>query len=220
MGGAPLMTRLWRRSRAPDEFDRPWREIDYVVLDLETTGLDLHKDAIASYGATVIRDGRMIAADNVYGLVRPECAMSAKSITIHALRPADLAEAPPLSAAVDVLRELLEGRVLIAHAAWIEQAFLGRAFRQSGHRLACKVVDTAAMARAGHLQAAECQGEPHLEQLATELRLPVDCPHHALGDAITTAHVFLALAGRLAQQGYRTARDFIDLTAGDARLRP
>jgi len=107
--------------------------------------------------------------------------------------------------------------VLIAHAAWIEQAFLGRAFRQYGHHLQCRVIDTAAMARTAHMRTAECRGEPDLERLATELGLPVDCPHHALGDAITTAHVFLALAGRLAGQGFHTARDFIDLTTHDAQ---
>jgi DNA polymerase III subunit epsilon len=212
------MNRRWRRSHRTDGLDRPWREIDYAVVDLETTGLDLRRDTIASYGATVIHNGRMVAAHNNYGLVRPECAVSAKSITIHALRPADLAEAPPLSAAVEVLHALIDGRVLIAHAAWIEQAFLSRAFRQHGKHLRCKILDTAAMSRAAHLKTANCRGEPDLEPLATELRLPVDSPHHALGDAITTAQVFLALAGRLASQGYHTAREFIDLTTGDARL--
>jgi DNA polymerase-3 subunit epsilon len=55
--------------------------------------------------------------------------------------------------------------------------------------------------------------------LATELHLPVDSPHHALGDAITTARVFLALAARLARRGYETARDFVDLTTADSALR-
>jgi DNA polymerase-3 subunit epsilon len=75
------------------------------------------------------------------------------------------------------------------------------------------------MSRAAHLKTANCRGELDLERLATELGLPVDSPHHALGDAITTAQVFLALSGRLASQGYHTARQFIDLTTGDAQLR-
>jgi DNA polymerase-3 subunit epsilon len=76
------------------------------------------------------------------------------------------------------------------------------------------------MARAANLDAArQGPGEPDLERLATELRVPVDSPHHALGDAITTAHVFLVLAARLARRGYATARDFIDLTTADSSLR-
>ena len=41
-------------------------------------------------------------------------------------------------------------------------------------------------------------------------------PHHALGDAITTAQLFLALTARLGRLGYRNARDFVDLTSGRA----
>ena len=205
--------------RRVDPFNVPWRTVDYVVVDLETTGLDLRRDAIASYGATVIEDGRMIAARNVYGLVRPDCALSAKSITIHTLRPADVADAPPLSDAVEILDALLTDRVLVAHAAWIEQSFLSRAFRAHGKRLRCKVIDTAAMARAAGFVASHARGEPDLERLATQLGLPVDTPHHALGDAITTAQIFLALVARLAPGGYQTARALIDLTTADATAR-
>jgi DNA polymerase III subunit epsilon len=210
------MTWRWRR---PDRFDEHWRSIDYAVVDLETTGLNLRRDAIVSYGAAVIHRGRIITADSIYGLVRPECAMSPKSITIHALRPCDLADAPPLSAAVTALDAVLASRVLIAHAAWIERSFLTRAFRAHGKRLRCNIIDTAALARAANTTAAHCRGEPNLEALATELRLPVVSPHHALGDAITTAEVFLALAARLSSQGYHTTRNFIDLTTTDRSLR-
>jgi DNA polymerase-3 subunit epsilon len=219
MGGAAAVTLRSLLRRGEDPFAQPWRTVDYLVVDLETTGLDLRRDAIASYGATVIQNGRMIAAHNVYGLVRPDCALSHASITVHTLRPADLADAPPLSEAVDTLDALLADRVLIAHAAWIEQAFLARAFKAHGKRLRCKIIDTAAMARAAGFGTAQRGGEPNLERLATQLRLPVDSPHHALGDAITTAQVFLALAARLAPRGYETARSFIDLTAADSSRR-
>jgi DNA polymerase-3 subunit epsilon len=209
-----------RRYRDDNQLSRPWREAEYLVVDLETTGLDLRRDTFVSYGATVIRHGRMITAQNVYGLARSACVPSPQSIAIHSLRPVDLAEAPPLSDAVDVLDKLLVDRVLIAHAAWIERSFLTHAFTAHGKQLRCKIIDTAAMARAANLDAArQGPGEPDLERLATELRVPVDSPHHALGDAITTAQVFLVLAARLARRGYATARDFIDLTTADSSLR-
>jgi DNA polymerase-3 subunit epsilon len=213
------MTR-WLRRRKSASFERPWRDVDYAVIDVETTGLDLRHDTIASYGIAVIHGGRMLVADQSYGLVRPECRLSKESITIHALRPADLVEAPPLSEAVTELEGALTERVLIAHAAWVERAFLTRAFAQHGRDLTCRIIDTAAMARAADLGLGCGRREPDLERLATALRLPVVSPHHALGDAITTGYVFLALAARLGQRGYRTARDFIDLTDADRRLRP
>ena len=58
-----------------------------------------------------------------------------------------VADVPPLSVAVSVLDTLLRGRVLVAHAAWIEQAFLSRAFTAHGAALRCPVIDTAAFGK-------------------------------------------------------------------------
>ncbi|GLP76691.1 hypothetical protein TUM20983_38010 [Mycobacterium antarcticum] len=80
------------------------------------------------------------------------------------------------------------------------------------------VVDTAAMARAAERAPRNTRGEPNLEALALNLGVPVVSPHQALGDAVTTAHVFVAPASRLESRGYRSARDFVDRTAGDRSL--
>jgi DNA polymerase III subunit epsilon len=206
------MTWRWRRRSSDDGYlDRPWREVDYVVIDLETTGLDLKRDTIASYGAAVIEDGRIVASKNAYGLVRPTSTMSAESVTVHALLPSELAAAPPIDEAVAKLDAMITGRVVIAHAAWIEQSFLSRAFAAVGKKLRCTFIDTAAMARAARATVVPEPYEPDLELLAEALKLPVINPHHALGDAVTTAQVFLVLAARLAGEGYRTARDFVEL---------
>jgi DNA polymerase III epsilon subunit-like protein len=47
--------------------------------------------------------------------------------------------------------------------------------------------------------------EPSLELLARRLSLPVCAPHHALGDAMTTAAVFLALATKATAGGPKPA---------------
>jgi DNA polymerase-3 subunit epsilon len=219
MGGQVVMTpRRWTRRERP--LARPWREVEYLVVDLETTGLDLKRDAIASYGAVLIRDGRIVVAENTYGLVCPTCEITAESITVHTLRRADVADAPPVSHAVSVLDGLLRGRVLVAHAAWIEKAFLDRAFTAHGATLSSPVIDTAALARAAGVGPRSSRREPDLEWLAGEIGVPAVHPHHALGDAITTAQVFLALSSRLARLGYSKASDFIDLTNGDRALSP
>jgi len=190
---------------------RPWRQLEYCVIDVETTGLDLRRDAIVSYGAVIVRDGRILGNSSRYSLVRPDCEISGSSMVVHALREADLAEAPSMSECVDDLVDLLSGRILVAHAAWIEQAFLGRALRRCGRRLAGPVVDTAALARAVYPTAFSRDREPSLEGLSMRLGLPVHAPHHALGDALTTAQLLLVLPTRL-RGGKPTAQDLIALT--------
>ena len=188
----------WRARR------RPWREASYVVVDVETTGLDLRGDDVVSYGAVLVEGGRVQAASATYELVRPSLDPRPESVAVHALRPVDLATAQPRAEAAAALRDLLAGRVLVAHAAWVERAFLGRLLRDVDARLSGPVLDTAALARAAGISGQETGREPALERLAEQLGLPPHTPHHALGDALTTASVFLVLATRLEGRGAGT----------------
>ena len=184
------------RLRGPDG-RTPWREAEFCVLDVETTGLDLRRDDIVSYGAALVVGGRIPCGRVVYREVRPERPVSVAALTVHGLRTADLAQAPTIGDLLDELVDLLSGRVLVAHAAWIERAFLDRALRARRSRIGRAVVDTAALLRACRLAGSRTHVEPNLEAAARDLGLPVHTPHHALGDAFTTAELFLALATRL-----------------------
>jgi DNA polymerase-3 subunit epsilon len=175
----------------------PWRSAEFCVIDLETTGLDLRRDEIVAYGAAIVAHGRIPCGRTAYSLVRPTRAVSVPALTVHGLSPADLAGAPTVDEVVDDLIGLLTGRVLVAHAAWVERAFLDRALRPRGVAPGRTVIDTAALLRACRLADRDAAGEPNLEAASRDLGLPVHTPHHALGDAFTTAQLFLALATRL-----------------------
>jgi DNA polymerase-3 subunit epsilon len=166
-------------------------------VDLETTGLDLRRDEAVSYGAVIVRHGRIPCGQVVYRQLRPSRPSSVGAMTVHGLRGADLADAPPIDDVLDELIDRLAGRAPVAHAAWVERAFLDRALRPRGRRLGRMVIDTAALLRAGRLVDAGAGHEPNLEAAAQRLALPVHTPHHALGDAFTTAQLLLALATRL-----------------------
>jgi len=188
------------RRRVPLSTPRPrtpWREAEFCVVDLETTGLDLGRDDIVAYGAAIVAQARIPCGRLAYGLVRPARPISVPALTVHGLRAADLAGAPTIDAVVGHLVDLLDNRVLVAHAAWVERAFLNRALRPRGSTLGRAVIDTAALLRACRLVDSDTTGEPNLEAASRRLGLPVHTPHHALGDALTTAQLFLALATRL-----------------------
>jgi DNA polymerase III subunit epsilon len=188
----------------------PWREVSYSVIDFETTGLDPSTDEIISFAAFTVSEGKVSLHDSRYALVRPTRMPDADSIRIHGLREVDLADAPPLSARIDSLLEALTGRVLVAHVAEIETGFLSAALGAHGLNFRNPMVDTAALAvelsrlrrRSPPVDRDEAPGgiaisSPGLGELARSLGLPVHRPHHADGDALTTAQVFLALATHL-----------------------
>jgi DNA polymerase III subunit epsilon len=168
------------------------------VVDIETTGLDPDADEIISFAALQIERGRLRLDDALYELVRPRRIPDRDTILIHGLRKAELVDAPPLAESLDGLLEALTGRVMVAHVASIEQAFLGAAFAENGLSLINPVVDTAALAaELFRLRERDSTAPFGLTPLAQTLGLPVHRPHEADGDALTTAQVFLALATHL-----------------------
>ena len=199
MGIEAGLIRLGTFSRfAARDLEANWRSIDYCVIDVETTGLNLKDDEIISIGAVQIHMGRIRAENNFYREVRPRQLPSIPSLRIHGLRGIDLESVAPIESVIPDLVAQIGGRVLIAHAAWIEYAFLKRHLR--GLTFSKQMLDTAALARAlGY-----CTGvnghEPSLESLARRIHLPVYAPHNALGDALTTAVVFLTLATELERE--------------------
>ena len=187
----------YKRARLPPP-ETPWREARYAVVDLETTGLDPRSDEIVSFASIPIDSGRVVVGKTRTGIARPLRMPDAETIRIHGLRPIDLADAPPLPELRDLILESLSGRILVAHAAWVEHGFLSVALKPAGVRLAKPVLDTAAVAR--HVLAPEVlpdEGTVPLSDAARALGLPVHSPHVAEGDALTTAQLFLALGTQL-----------------------
>jgi DNA polymerase-3 subunit epsilon len=177
-----------------------WREATFSVIDFETTGLDPTSNEIISYATVTVAMGRVSLADARYQLIRPRQMPGGETIRIHGLLESDLADAPPLSEALDGLLEAITGRALVAHVAAVERAFLSAALASRGLELRNPIVDTAALALGLRRQRGELPTlrEPiGLSALARALGLPVHRPHHADGDALTTAQVFLALATHL-----------------------
>jgi DNA polymerase III subunit epsilon len=172
-----------------------WRAAQLIVVDLETTGLDPRIDEIISFAAIPIREGRVHPAELVSTLVRPRHPPPAEGIRIHGLRESDLREQPRLAERIGLIAGALEGSVLVAHCAWIETRFLGHALAQHGRTFDGPVIDTMALGEAVLARrGTACPEFPSLEFLARALGLPVHRPHHADGDALTTAQLFIALA--------------------------
>jgi len=183
-----------------------WRHAGYSVVDLELSGLDPRSDEIISFAAVPIDSGRVIAGDTLYGLCRPTRPLEKESVLIHGIRTVDLDEAPPLDTAILPLIAAMTGRVLVAHAAWVEQSFLSPVLQRHGVRLRRPVLDTLELGRLLALERGDPAGALTLGELAEHLGLPSHRPHHALGDALTTAQLFIALVTHLEEFAPETLR--------------
>ncbi|MFL5861614.1 MAG: exonuclease domain-containing protein [Solirubrobacteraceae bacterium] len=190
------------QSAFPDR-DTPWREAAWCAIDLELTGLH-RSDEIIAIGAVPIRNGALILGEAMYSLARPERAPTHASILVHKLRSVDLREAPLIDEAVDELLDTLAGCVPVFHTAMVERAFLGKELRRRRLRLPDDV-DTEMLGRVW-LRHRDGVAPPRLPlpRLAAALGQPGEDPHHALGDALTTAKAFIALASHLDAESPQT----------------
>ena len=185
-----------------------WRAARFLVVDVETTGLDPSRDEIVSFAALPVEEGRILTGAAVGGLVHPSAAPAPTSIQIHGLRAADLAVAPELLEGLAPLAAAVRGRTPVAHAAWVERAFLRRPLRALGTRLPRRMIDTALLWRLLCIMRGD--GDPGwcaLSTVAEGLGLPAHRPHVAEGDALTTAQAFLALATHLETHGRGSVRE-------------
>jgi DNA polymerase-3 subunit epsilon len=183
-------------------------------VDLETTGLDPGRDEIVSVAVMPVDAGRVVPGAGLYRLVRPERPLTADSITIHGIRPADLESAPRLDEILDEVLVAFTGRLLVAHAAFVERGFLEPALATRGVRLRGDIADTRLLGRAwlAEHDHASVPAQLGLTDLAERLGLPAHRPHHAFGDALTTAQVFLALATHLEHRGRLSVKTIMTLS--------
>jgi DNA polymerase III subunit epsilon len=182
---------------------RTWRDAHLLCVDVELTGLDPDSDQVIAYGAVPIVGGRILASGAIESMVKPNGGRRAGSVEIHGILPHDLDAAPEPADALAPLAQAMRGCTPIAHAAWVERAFLGPAMRRAGGKLPRGIIDTSMLWRL--LCVVRDDHDPGYRTLASltaALGLPSHKPHQALGDALTTAQVFLALATQLERHGH------------------
>ena len=201
------------RVPAPRRGDRrlPWREAAFVALDFETTGLDVARDAIVSFGVVPVLGGRVVLGEAIHQLVEPHVPPSVRSQKIHELRPQDLAGSPRLQQAREALRAALARRHLLVWFADVEVGFLTAIFggRTGTWRRRTIDVRNLAMEADGIETAKRSQPGYGLSREAERLGVPVANPHEALDDALVTAQLFLVLAGKLPNVGDPTVADLL-----------
>jgi DNA polymerase-3 subunit epsilon len=174
-----------------------WRSTMFAVVDVETTGLDPARHEVLSIGIVDVVDGRVRVSSSFYREVRPATPPTADTVVIHGIRPSDANRGLDPAAVGEEVVHRLAGRVVVAHVARIERGFLSPWLEPLGWSFPRRVVDTDVLTRV-HLVR---RGRPALQEhvglgaAASLFGLPEQRRHHALGDALTTAQLLLALAG-------------------------
>lgn len=179
---------------------------EWVALDCETTGLNVHKDQIVSIGAVRIVKNRLVTSRRLELLVRPERALSAASVRVHRLRERDVAQGVDREQAMRRLLEFIGSRPIVGYYLEFDVAMLNRELWPIlGVGLPQVKIEVSAMYydwRNRRLPAHEQGGRIDLRfaTMMQDLGLPLRGAHDAVSDAVMAGLAFLKLRQRLGQE--------------------
>ena len=173
-----------------------FKDVEFVSLDIETTGLDASSADMLSVGWVVIRHGKIDLSTAESYIVRPSGEVG-DSASVHGLTDTVVGGGLGWGAALGMIVEVLTGRILLVHHAGLDKALLDRMCMNCyGARLPVPVVDTLAlehrrMQRKHHI---EIKKALRLSDLREAYNLPRYNAHDCLVDAIATAELLIAIA--------------------------
>ena len=195
----------------------PLNRLSVTVLDTETTGLDPDQgDEIIAIGAIRVVNGRILRQESFDTFVRPKRLVSDAARAIHGITPEMLRAEPPIGEVLPRLHRFVEDTVIVGHNVAFDMRFFAIAGRPAKLAFANPVLDTLLLECAVNVN----QEDKSLEAIASRLGIQVTGRHTALGDALTTAEIFIALIPLLAERNIRTLGDALQVceTSPFARL--
>jgi len=164
-----------------------------LAVDTETTGFKIAEGArLLEVAVVPIVDGRVRTEEAWASFVQPGRPIPPDATKVHGITDAMVAGAPSAADVGRRLRAACADLPLVFHNAPFDLPFLIELFREAGvPGLLNPVVDTLGLARG--LSGA---GSNRLEDVARREGVPVPGAHRALADALMTAGVLVALAGK------------------------
>jgi DNA polymerase-3 subunit epsilon len=178
-----------------------------VVVDVETSGLNLREDKLISIGAVAVVNGKIALGDSFYVVLQQQEASEKTNILLHGIGTAEqLKGAPPADALLDFL-DYLGKDPLIAFHVTFDETMIKRALRDYlGFSFKHPWLDMAYVMPG--LNPPLAQKYRALDDWIGHFGIRIDARHNALADALATAQLFQVA---IAQAGKREVVNFSGL---------
>ena len=175
-----------------------------VALDIETTGLDVERDAVTEVGLVKFRGQEVISTWS--SLVNPRRHIPYKIQRLTGITPEKVKDAPPISAILSRLTEFVGKAPVVGHNIQFDLGFLRqeRIFAQN------EAIDTFELASILVPEAPRYS----LSVLAETLGIETPNAHRALADATATMKLFLLLMERARNMDPQVLREINRVARG------
>jgi len=182
----------------------PLSELSAVVIDTETTGLDVYHDRVIQIGAVRVEGGQVHRNETFLTLVNPCMPIPPASTAIHGIDDTAVASSPTFADIQPDLVAFVGDAVVVGQSVGFDLAILLRETRRmAGPWRPPHFLDTKLL-----YAALENDPDEHgLDDLARKLDVTIVHRHTALDDAMATAEIFVRLLPLLAEKGITTLGD-------------
>ena len=167
---------------------------EIVCFDIETTGLQVMKEAITEIGAVVLKNGEI--TDRFQTFVNPNRHLTPEIIGLTGITDAMLADAPPLKDALEAFLRFVNGRPLAAHNAEFDISFIREGCRQTGLAFDPTYVDSLILAQNLLPELSKFK----LDVVAEHLDLPAFNHHRASDDAAMVGYMLIPFFGKMRRE--------------------
>lgn len=180
----------------------PVKELRFAVLDTETSGFEIGKDRILSISLFEIINRQIdLSLSRKWIVFQPGTALTAAT-AVHGILPCETQRGIQEKQVIEELLPLLAGAIVVGHHIRFDAAMLNEAMMRNFKTKFCnRIIDTASMAMSElipfHRTGYANQRPPALDEVCSQLNLPVVARHTAEGDAFLAAQVFLLLCGKI-----------------------
>ena len=173
-----------------DSFDR-----EFIVFDIETTGLSSQNDAITEIGAVKVCKGEVV--DRFSTFVNPEKPIPQKIVELTGITDEMVADAPRIGEVLPKFLEFIGDRLLVAHNANFDTSFIRRAAERLHLKFDNPYLDTVAMSHYTNPELSKHK----LDSLAKYFGLGDFNHHRATDDAEMLSLIFYKMIEKLREEG-------------------
>ncbi|HEX4882538.1 MAG TPA: 3'-5' exonuclease [Casimicrobiaceae bacterium] len=180
----------------------------WIVIDTETTGLDVARDALLAVGGVAVGPDGVRPDDSFEVLLRNEAGSSHENIVVHGIGRQAQAGGVPVEEAMRAFAAWAGDAPAAGFHVPFDRAVLARAARAAGVALPDRPwLDLAPLA-AALTPPDPKKPPPGLDDWLALYGIDCAVRHHAAGDALATAELLLRLRALARREG---ARDFAGL---------
>lgn len=175
------------------DFSKTYEE--FVIFDIETTGLSAINDSITEIGAVKVKDGEVI--DTFSHLINPERSIPEFITKLTGITDEMVENKPKISEIMPLFQNFISGSVLIAHNASFDVGFIRENLKNVNLEFSNPVLDTLELSRAVFPDLKNHK----LNTLSKYLDISLENHHRALDDAKATKDIYLKIMDLLEEKG-------------------